>query len=120
MYLCIFYFILGGGGGGAVPRLCLHAVQIPYSGHVIMREVNVKIKLHKKIKVCGIQPVILNTKTAIKRRLIDVFKTLIDSMRNLIVLNCSDFILQYAFKCFLCLFCAANIEEENIIYSYAA
>ncbi len=82
MYLCIFYFILG-GGGGAVPRLCLHAVQIPYSGHVIMREVNVKITLHKKIKVCGIQPVILNTKTAIKRRLIDVFKTLIDSMRNL-------------------------------------
>ncbi len=78
-----FLFYFGGGGGGAVPRLCLHAVQIPYSGHVIMREVNVKITLHKKIKVCGIQPVILNTKTAIKRRLIDVFKTLIDSMRNL-------------------------------------
>ncbi len=57
-------------------------------------------KLHfgKKKNVCGIQPVVLNTKISNNGTLIDIFATLIDRFHETFVcINCSDF-FQYAFK----------------------
>ncbi len=63
----------------------------------------------------------LTWKTAIKRRLIDVFETLIDRFHETFVcIKLFWFFFNMHSNIYSCLFRAANIKEENITDSHAA
>ncbi len=86
----------------------------------MLRDINVKITLRKKKKSVASNLLFLTRKTAIRRRLIDIFETLIDRFHEkLISINCSDFSNMHS-NIYSCLFHDANIKEENIIDSHAA
>ncbi len=78
-----------------------------------------KIKINLRHASC--HSLHLTQKTAIKRRLIDVFETLIDRFHETFVfINLFRFYFNMHSNIYSCLSHPLNIKEENIIDSHAA